>query len=135
MPPCNQGLTGYEFLPIDYKGPMVEEEYWNRMIGLWKRRNTTCREQVQMIADMKGVPIEFGEFGEIPYYKKVPEYYRVRRFQLDKLKIMMRDRDEEMEAIRKRAADEEDAIAMKKTLLPILFVKQKMHPVRLPQKH
>eukprot|EP00971_Amphidinium_carterae_P014831 292745-Amphidinium_carterae.1 len=66
MPPCNQGLTGYEFLRMDYKGPLVEEEYWNRMIGLWKRRNTTRRKQAQMIADMKGVPIEFGEFGEIP---------------------------------------------------------------------
>eukprot|EP00971_Amphidinium_carterae_P087798 1737241-Amphidinium_carterae.1 len=114
---------------MDYKGPLVEEEYWNRMIGLWKRRNTTRREQAQMIADMKGVPIEFGAFGEIPYYKRVPEYYRVRRFQLDKLKIMMRDRDEEMEAIRKRAADEEDAIQ----LLPVLFAKLKMHPARSPQ--
>eukprot|EP00971_Amphidinium_carterae_P118558 2348948-Amphidinium_carterae.1 len=81
------------------------------MIGLWRRRNATRREQAQMIADMKGVPLEFGEFGETPYYKSVPEYYRVRRFQLDKLKIMMKDHDEEIEATRRRAAAEEDTIA------------------------
>eukprot|EP00971_Amphidinium_carterae_P135560 2685913-Amphidinium_carterae.1 len=64
---------------MDYKGPMVEEEYWNRMIGLWKRRNESRRrEQAQMRADMMGVPFEFGEFGDVvPYYKKVvgfPEF-------------------------------------------------------------
>eukprot|EP00971_Amphidinium_carterae_P172829 3425918-Amphidinium_carterae.3 len=111
FPPCNERFTGYEGLPMDYKGPMVEEEYWNRMIGLWKGRNEAPREQAQMRADMMGVPLEFGEFGEMPYYKKVPEFYRVRRFQLGKLQIMLKDREEEMEAIRKRASDEEDAIA------------------------
>eukprot|EP00971_Amphidinium_carterae_P121818 2412431-Amphidinium_carterae.1 len=41
------------------------------MIGLWKRKNESRREQAKMIADMKGVPLVFGEFGDMPYYKKV----------------------------------------------------------------
>eukprot|EP00971_Amphidinium_carterae_P053849 1060559-Amphidinium_carterae.1 len=41
-----------------------------------------------MIADVKGVPLEFGEFTSIPYYKRVSEQYRARRFQMNKLKIM-----------------------------------------------
>eukprot|EP00971_Amphidinium_carterae_P158254 3137160-Amphidinium_carterae.5 len=90
---------------------MVEEEYWNHMIGVWKRRNAARREQAQMVADMMGMPLEIGEFSAMPFYKKVPKYYRVRRFQLGKLKLMMRDRAEEMEAIRRRALEEEDAIA------------------------
>eukprot|EP00971_Amphidinium_carterae_P199444 3958193-Amphidinium_carterae.1 len=110
MPPCSKGFTGYEFLPLDYTGPMVEEEYWNRMIGLWKLENETRREHAKMIADMMGVPLEFGEFGEMPYYKRVPEPYRVRRFQLDKLKILTKERDEEVEANRRRAAAEQAAI-------------------------
>eukprot|EP00971_Amphidinium_carterae_P170739 3383810-Amphidinium_carterae.1 len=59
---------------------------------------------------MKGVPLEFGEFGEMPYYKRVPESHRVRRFQLGKLKIMTRDCEEEQEASRRRAVDEQEAI-------------------------
>eukprot|EP00971_Amphidinium_carterae_P257682 5115092-Amphidinium_carterae.1 len=42
----------------NFKGPLVEEEYYNRMIGLWKRKNESCREQAKMIAEMKGVPLE-----------------------------------------------------------------------------
>eukprot|EP00971_Amphidinium_carterae_P189039 3752752-Amphidinium_carterae.1 len=63
-----------------------------------------------MIAEMKGVPLEFGEFGEMPCYKKVPEEYRVRRFQLGKLKLMMRDIVEEKAEIRRLAAEEDEAI-------------------------
>eukprot|EP00971_Amphidinium_carterae_P147371 2920344-Amphidinium_carterae.1 len=70
VPPCNKGLTGYEFFALDYTGPMVFEEYWNRMIGLWKRRNEARREHAKMIAEMKGVPLEFGEFGDMPFYKR-----------------------------------------------------------------
>eukprot|EP00971_Amphidinium_carterae_P104972 2078711-Amphidinium_carterae.2 len=65
--PCTQGLTGYDGLPLAYTGPLVFEEYWNRMIGLWKRKNEARREHARMIADMKGVPLEFGDFGEMPY--------------------------------------------------------------------
>eukprot|EP00971_Amphidinium_carterae_P098507 1948076-Amphidinium_carterae.1 len=50
----NKGFTGYEGLSMDYKGSMVEEEYWNRMIGLWKRKNESRREQAQMRAEMMG---------------------------------------------------------------------------------
>eukprot|EP00971_Amphidinium_carterae_P196392 3896775-Amphidinium_carterae.1 len=64
-----------------------------------------------MIAEMNGVPLEFGEFGEMPCYKKVPEEYRVRRFQLGKWKLMMKDIEEEKAAIRRQAAEEADAIA------------------------
>eukprot|EP00971_Amphidinium_carterae_P351880 6492318-Amphidinium_carterae.3 len=67
---------------MDYKGPMVEEEYWNGVIGLWKRRNETRRQQAQMRADMMGVPLEFGEFGDVPYYKKVPEVFAFDAFNL-----------------------------------------------------
>eukprot|EP00971_Amphidinium_carterae_P293607 5829128-Amphidinium_carterae.1 len=59
---------------------------------------------------MKGVPLEFGEFGEMPYYKRVPEAHRVRRFQLGKLKIMTRDCEEEAEANCRRAIAEQEAI-------------------------
>eukprot|EP00971_Amphidinium_carterae_P047869 942817-Amphidinium_carterae.2 len=95
---------------MEYKGPMVFDEYWNRMIGLWKRKNEARREHARMIADMKGVPLEFGAFGEMPYYKRVPESHRVRRFQLGKLKIMSRDCEEEQEANRRRAVAEQEAI-------------------------
>eukprot|EP00971_Amphidinium_carterae_P084128 1665352-Amphidinium_carterae.1 len=37
--PCTKGLTGCDGKPLDYKGPLVLKEYWNRMIGLWKRKN------------------------------------------------------------------------------------------------
>eukprot|EP00971_Amphidinium_carterae_P204503 4058175-Amphidinium_carterae.1 len=30
--PCTQGLTGYDGMRLVYKGPLVFEEYWNRMI-------------------------------------------------------------------------------------------------------
>eukprot|EP00971_Amphidinium_carterae_P244049 4846060-Amphidinium_carterae.1 len=47
----------------------------------------------------------------MPCYKKVPEEYRVRRFQLGKLKLMMRDIEEEKAEIRRLAAEEDEAIA------------------------
>eukprot|EP00971_Amphidinium_carterae_P152256 3017731-Amphidinium_carterae.1 len=97
--PSRAGLTGYEGLPLSYKGPMVEEEYWNRMLGLWRRKNEFRREQAKMIAQLKDVPLEFGNFGVMPYYKKVPETHRVRRFQLGKLKLMLKDLEEEKELV------------------------------------
>eukprot|EP00971_Amphidinium_carterae_P311578 6192714-Amphidinium_carterae.2 len=111
LSPFRAGLTGYEALPLSYKGPMVEEEYWNRMIALWKSKNEFRREQAQMIAQMKGVPLEFGEFGVMPYYKKAPQTHHVRRFQLGKLKLMLKDIEEEKEAIRQRADEDVDAVA------------------------
>eukprot|EP00971_Amphidinium_carterae_P194818 3865832-Amphidinium_carterae.1 len=72
------GLTGYENLSLDYKGPMVEEEYWNRMVALWKQRNTQRRAQAQAVADMIDKPLEIGEFSPVPLFKKVPEHFRVR---------------------------------------------------------
>eukprot|EP00971_Amphidinium_carterae_P158091 3133677-Amphidinium_carterae.1 len=63
-----------------------------------------------MIADMKGVLLEFEEFGSMPYYKRVPESYRARRFQMNKLKIIARDCEEEAEANRRRAIAEQEAI-------------------------
>eukprot|EP00971_Amphidinium_carterae_P112259 2223684-Amphidinium_carterae.2 len=80
------------------------------MIGVWKRRNEQCREQAQMRASMMGLPLELGEMPDIPSYKSVPEHLRVRRFQLGKLTLMMKDRDEEMAAIRKRTIAEEQDI-------------------------
>eukprot|EP00971_Amphidinium_carterae_P155645 3086364-Amphidinium_carterae.1 len=61
---------------------MVEEEYWNRMICLWRFKNDLRREQAKMVAKLKETPMEFGEFGEMPMYLKVPVAYRVRRFEL-----------------------------------------------------
>eukprot|EP00971_Amphidinium_carterae_P163949 3250411-Amphidinium_carterae.1 len=87
IPPYRTGLTGYEGLPLSYKGPMVEEEYWNRMIALWRLKNDMRREQAKMVAQLKGIPLEYGEFGTMPFYKKVPITHRVRRFQLGKLAI------------------------------------------------
>eukprot|EP00971_Amphidinium_carterae_P132948 2632698-Amphidinium_carterae.2 len=90
---------------------MVEEEYWNHMVGLWRRKNESRREQAKMIAQLKDVPLEFGDFGVMPYNKKVPETHRVRRFQLRNLKLMLRDIEEEKEVIRQRAEAEADAVA------------------------
>eukprot|EP00971_Amphidinium_carterae_P213433 4235779-Amphidinium_carterae.1 len=78
LAPFRTGLTGYEGLPLSYKGPMVEEEYWNRMIALWRSKNDFRREQAKMIAQLKDIPLEFGDFGVMPYYKKVPQTHRVR---------------------------------------------------------
>eukprot|EP00971_Amphidinium_carterae_P300265 5965714-Amphidinium_carterae.1 len=64
-----------------------------------------------MIAQMKDVPLEFGDFGVMPCYKKVPQTHRVRRFQLGKLKLMLKDIEEEKTKIRQRADDEADAVA------------------------
>eukprot|EP00971_Amphidinium_carterae_P085069 1682925-Amphidinium_carterae.1 len=69
------------------------------------------REQAQMVAQMKGVPLEFGDFGVMPYYKKVPQTHRVRCFQLGKLKRMLKDIEEEKEVIHQRAEAEGDAVA------------------------
>eukprot|EP00971_Amphidinium_carterae_P089462 1770761-Amphidinium_carterae.1 len=108
--PYTKGLTGYEGLRLSYKGPLVFEEYWNRMIGLWKRKNEARREHAQMIAEMKGIPLEFEEFTSMPYYKMVPESHRVRRFQMNKLKIICRDYEEEVEANRRRVVLEQAEI-------------------------
>eukprot|EP00971_Amphidinium_carterae_P109115 2160608-Amphidinium_carterae.1 len=59
---------------------------------------------------MKGIPLEFGEFGDMPYYKRVPESHRTRRFQMNKLKIMTKDCEEEAEANRRRAIAEQEEI-------------------------
>eukprot|EP00971_Amphidinium_carterae_P136482 2704231-Amphidinium_carterae.1 len=84
---------------------MVEEEYWNRMIALWRLKNDMRREQAKMVAQLKGIPLEYGEFGTMPYYKKVPITHRVRRFQLGKLAIMLKDiKDEENAALRRAEA-------------------------------
>eukprot|EP00971_Amphidinium_carterae_P283772 5633860-Amphidinium_carterae.1 len=108
--PCTRDLTGYDSIRLSYKGPFVFKEYWNRMIGLWKRKNEARREHAQMIADMKGLPLEFEEFKSMPYYKMVPESHRARRFQMNKLKIISRERDEEVEANRRRVAIEQAEI-------------------------
>eukprot|EP00971_Amphidinium_carterae_P198392 3937442-Amphidinium_carterae.2 len=63
-----------------------------------------------MIADMKGVPLEFGEFHSMPYNKRVPEQYRARRFQMNKLKTITRNCEEEAEANRRRAIAEQEAL-------------------------
>eukprot|EP00971_Amphidinium_carterae_P103090 2040627-Amphidinium_carterae.1 len=59
---------------------------------------------------MKGIPLEFGEFESMPYYKQVPESFRARRFQMNKLKLITCDCEEEAEANRLRAIAEQDAI-------------------------
>eukprot|EP00971_Amphidinium_carterae_P184589 3664839-Amphidinium_carterae.1 len=46
----------------------------------------------------------------MPYYKRVPEKYRARRFQMNKLRIITRDCEEEAEANRLRAIAEQEAI-------------------------
>eukprot|EP00971_Amphidinium_carterae_P234691 4657150-Amphidinium_carterae.1 len=87
---------------------MVEEEYWNRMIALWRLKNDMRREQAKMVAQLKGIPLKYGEFGAMPFYKKVPVTHRVRRFQLGKLAIMLKDfKDEEDAALRSTEAASE----------------------------
>eukprot|EP00971_Amphidinium_carterae_P126503 2506041-Amphidinium_carterae.1 len=108
--PCTKGLTGYDEIRLVFKGPLVFEECWNRMIGLWKRKNEARREHSQMIADMKEVPLKFEEFGSMPYFKRVSEQYRARRFQMNKLKTITRDCEEEAEANRRQAIAEQEAI-------------------------
>eukprot|EP00971_Amphidinium_carterae_P104973 2078712-Amphidinium_carterae.1 len=98
IPPLRTGLTGYDALPLSYKGPMVEEEYWNRMVALWRKKNDARRDQAAMVAQLKGIPLEYGDFGTMPYYKKVPKTHRARRFQLGKLAIMLQDRKDEANA-------------------------------------
>eukprot|EP00971_Amphidinium_carterae_P254192 5046168-Amphidinium_carterae.1 len=97
---------------------MVEEEYWNRMIGLWRFKNDLRREQARMVAQLKGIPLEYGEFGDMPLYKKVPVTHRVRRFQLGKLAIILKELQEEEEtALRSKEAEAE---ADPSTSLPMM---------------
>eukprot|EP00971_Amphidinium_carterae_P156584 3103876-Amphidinium_carterae.2 len=51
-----------------------------------------------------------GALPAIQSYKSVPEHFRDQRFQLGKLTHMMRDREEKMETIRRRAIAEEQTI-------------------------
>eukprot|EP00971_Amphidinium_carterae_P152194 3016718-Amphidinium_carterae.1 len=109
IPPYGTGLTGYETLPLSYKGPMVEEEYWNRMIALWRSKNDLRREKARMVAQLKGIPIEYGEFGDMPLYRKVPVTHRARRFQLGKLAIILKELKEEEEAALRNEEPADDA--------------------------
>eukprot|EP00971_Amphidinium_carterae_P187316 3717788-Amphidinium_carterae.1 len=59
---------------------------------------------------MKGLPLEFGEFHSMPYYKRVSEKYRARSFQMNKLRIITCDCKEEAKANRLRAIAEQEAI-------------------------
>eukprot|EP00971_Amphidinium_carterae_P188526 3742143-Amphidinium_carterae.1 len=123
IPPYGTGLTGYETLPLSYKGPMVEEEYWNRMIALWRSKNDLRREKARMIAQLKGVSLEYGEFGDVPMYRKVPVTHRVRRFQLGKLAIILKELKEAEEATIKadEVADDpsESSPPMSTTPIPV----------------
>eukprot|EP00971_Amphidinium_carterae_P082405 1629100-Amphidinium_carterae.1 len=78
--PYGTGLTGFEGLSLSYKASMVKEEYWNRMIALWRFKNDLRRKQAKVIAQLKDVSLEYGKFGEMPMYLKVPVLHRVRRF-------------------------------------------------------
>eukprot|EP00971_Amphidinium_carterae_P293391 5824841-Amphidinium_carterae.1 len=71
-----------------------------------------------MIADLKKIPLEYGEFGEMPMYLKVPVTHRVRRFQLGKLKIILKELQDEEEAALKDK--EEVSEANSPTTLPLL---------------
>eukprot|EP00971_Amphidinium_carterae_P171358 3397036-Amphidinium_carterae.1 len=102
---------------------MVEEEYWNRMIATWRFKNDLRREQAKMIAKLKDVPLDYGEFGEMPMYLKVPVSHRFRRFQLGKLKIILRELQEAEAAALKEAKDAEEvemADATPSTPLPLV---------------
>eukprot|EP00971_Amphidinium_carterae_P216259 4292870-Amphidinium_carterae.1 len=88
---------------------MVEEEYWNRMIATWRFRNDLRREQAKMVAKLKDIPLEYGEFGEMPMYKSVPAVYRARRFHLGKLKIILKEIQDEQDAALKEAEKEPEA--------------------------
>eukprot|EP00971_Amphidinium_carterae_P301400 5988450-Amphidinium_carterae.1 len=73
-----------------------------------------------MVAQLKGIPLEYGEFGTMPFYKKVPVTHRVRRFQLGKLAIILKeiqdspDQEEEVAALR----SEEDSVEAPAASLP-----------------
>eukprot|EP00971_Amphidinium_carterae_P277973 5518044-Amphidinium_carterae.1 len=58
---------------------------------------------------LKEVPLEYGEFGEMPMYLKVPVSHRVRRFQLGKLKIILKELQDEEEAALKDQEEVSDA--------------------------
>eukprot|EP00971_Amphidinium_carterae_P051950 1022578-Amphidinium_carterae.1 len=66
-----------------------------------------------MVAQLKGIPLEYGEFGDMPLYWKVPVTHRARRFQLGKLAIILKELKEEEEAAlrNEEVADEADSQA------------------------
>eukprot|EP00971_Amphidinium_carterae_P083852 1659523-Amphidinium_carterae.1 len=68
------------------------------MIALWRTKNDKRREKARMIAELKGVSLEFGDFGDVPMYRQVPVTHRVRRFQLGKLAIIQKELKEAEEA-------------------------------------
>eukprot|EP00971_Amphidinium_carterae_P253137 5025930-Amphidinium_carterae.1 len=75
-----------------------------------------------MVAQLKGIPLEYGEFGDMPFYRKVPVTHRVRRFQLGKLAITLKEIQEEEEAALKReeaSVDEPPASLSTMSTLPV----------------
>eukprot|EP00971_Amphidinium_carterae_P100593 1990171-Amphidinium_carterae.1 len=62
-----------------------------------------------MVAKLKDVPLEYGEFGEMPMYLTVPVTHRARRFHLGKLKIILKELQEKEDAALKEAEEEPEA--------------------------
>eukprot|EP00971_Amphidinium_carterae_P091053 1802357-Amphidinium_carterae.1 len=52
--------------------------------------------------------MEFGDFGEMPMYIKVPVAYHVRRFELGKLKIILKELQDEKDAALKDAEEKQE---------------------------
>eukprot|EP00971_Amphidinium_carterae_P058957 1165699-Amphidinium_carterae.1 len=76
-----------------------------------------------MVAKLKDVPLEYGEFGEMPMYLTVPVTHRVRRFQLGELKILLKELQDEEDAALKKAENEPEvdlADANPPTSLPLV---------------
>eukprot|EP00971_Amphidinium_carterae_P107826 2134961-Amphidinium_carterae.1 len=93
------------------------------MIATWRFRNDLRRQQAKMVAKLKDVPLEYGEFDEMPMYLTVPVTYRVRRFQLGKLKIILKEIQDEEDAALKEAEKEpevDSADADPPTSLPLV---------------
>eukprot|EP00971_Amphidinium_carterae_P084121 1665238-Amphidinium_carterae.1 len=90
------------------------------MICLWRYKNDLRREQAKMIAKLKDVPMEFGEFGEMPMYLNVPVAYRVRD-------SILKLQDEEDAALKEAEKKQEVDLAnvTSSTSLPLIPVMAK----------
>eukprot|EP00971_Amphidinium_carterae_P283698 5632154-Amphidinium_carterae.1 len=76
-----------------------------------------------MVAKLKEIPMDLGEFGEMPMYLKVPVAYRMRRYELGKLKIILKELQDEEDAALKDAEEKQEvdsANATPSTSLPLV---------------
>eukprot|EP00971_Amphidinium_carterae_P042461 834765-Amphidinium_carterae.1 len=102
------------------------------MICLWRYKNDLRREQAKMIAKLKDVPMEFGEFGEMPMYLKVPVAYRNKTV-LDDLTLELQAEEDAAlkEAEKKQEVDSANDTASTSLLLMPIMAKPPADPLEV----